>query len=1045
MKKLFLLLVLFLCTSAAVLMAQQTRTITGTVTSAVEGEGPIPGVSVSVPGTTLGVFTDANGHFSLNIPQNAKTLVFSFIGMKTQEVPITADGKFDVLMEQDLLNLDEVIVTGVAAGTPKKKMAVSVERVDADKLMEVPSGSASSALQGKVSGVTIINSTGEPGSQATILVRGATQITGSQAPLIVLDGAIMEGTLGDINVDDIESIEVVKGASAAALYGSRAGNGVIAVTTRRGNMLTEGRTEVTIRNEYGMNQLAKKYDLSTHHAYVLAADQSEYAYTRYAGVTYPADYNATEAGVSGTRSLETDQYQDNEYAKINDQEGAIFSQNDFYTNYFSVGSNLGKTNLLVSFENNVQSGVMVETDGYRRNSFRLNVDHKLTPKLSLSASNLYVKSHTQDPGGANYSNGGVFFDVLLIEPDVDLYYPNPDGQPYNFLPCVWNSEQENPIYQLWKGEELTTRNRVLGTYSAKYNFTSWLNLEAKYAFEYSTNDYSTYYPYDGYTRAGNTPVYSLGSLYISNSNLLSQNAQTTLNFNKKFGNFNTRAKLSYLFEKQEYNSNSATGYDFSLAGIPSMDAIAGNKTSTSYKDKVLAKNYFAILYLDYKDKYIFDGMFRYDGSSLFGADARWNPYYRVSAAYRVTEDLKIPGVQEFKLRAAYGTAGQRPGFADQYEVMSISGGNVSKSQLGNKLLKPSLSKELEFGVNIDFLTRFSFELVRSETNTTDQILAVPLAVQYGGWPFQVQNAGALNSKVWESSLDAQIIRSKDFTWNLGFVFDRVRTMITALSVPPFQTGPQGQEANKAFYIRAGEVFGAMYGYGFLRSLDDMQAQLAATNLTSTWWDDTSIDSYVLNSDGFVIVKGTEGTTSEVPVKRLDENGKLWYGKIGDSNPAFKIAMRNNFNYKGFGLYALLEWKNGGDVYNKSAQWLTRDDRHGMMDQFGKPDYLKKTISYYKVFYDTNNQTDFWVEDGSYLKLRELSLSYSIPSSALKGFIKGAFKDIKIAFIGKNLYTLTNYTGYDPEVGTTNGTQYFAYDFMGYPLYRSYSASLELKF
>ena len=206
-----------------------------------------------------------------------------------------------------------------------------------------------------------------------------------------------------------------------------------------------------------------------------------------------------------------------------------------------------------------------------------------------------MKSRTQDPGGANYSNGGVFFDVLLIEPDVDLYYPNPDGQPYNFLPCVWNSEQENPIYQLWKEEELTTRNRVLGTYSAKYNFTSWLNLEAKYAFEYSTDDYSTYYPYDGYTRAGNTPVYSLGSLYLSNSNLLSQNAQTTLNFNKKFGDFNTRAKLSYLFEKQEYTSNSATGYDFSLAGIPSMDAIAGNKTSTSYIGESTCKELFCNL------------------------------------------------------------------------------------------------------------------------------------------------------------------------------------------------------------------------------------------------------------------------------------------------------------------------------------------------------------------------------------------------------------------------------------------------------------------
>ena len=1034
MKKLFLLIALFVFAGTTTLLAQ-TKVITGTVTSAIEGEGALPGVSVTVPGTTLGVYTDITGKYSLAVPTNATRLVFTFVGMKTQDVEIGGKTVIDIAMEQDLMNLDEVIVTGVAAGTPKKKMAVSVERVSEGQLKEVFANSASSALQGKVSGVTVINSTGAPGGAATILVRGATQISGSQAPLIILDGAIMEGTLGDINVDDIESIEVVKGASASALYGSRAGNGVIAVTTRRGNALAEGKTEVIFRNEFGMNQLAKKYDLATHHAYKLVPGSTT-AYTNYLGVTYPVDYHGTEQGVSGSRTLETDQYMDNPYAVLYDHEDAIFSKNNFYTNYVSVGSNLGKTNFLLSFENNVQSGLLVETSGYTRNSFRLNVDHKISSKISVSASNLYIKSKTQDPGGVDEFGGGMFFDVLLTEPDVDYYFPNPDGQPYNYLPSTWNLEEQNPIYQLWKIKDNSTRDRVLGTYSAKYNMTSFLNFEGKYAFEYSTSESSSYNPYDTYTRSGDIPIYSLGSLYIGNTILFSRNAQITANFNKKFGDFNTRAKLSYLFEKSTYNSNSASGSDFGLAGIPSFDAIAGNISSTSYKNAVLAKNYFGILYLDYKDKYIFDGMIRYDGSSLFGADARWNPYYRISGAYRVAEDFKIPGIQELKIRAAYGTAGQRPSFADQYEVMYISNGNVTKTQLGNRLLKPSLSKEWEFGLNIDFLNRFSFELVRSETNTSDQILSVPLAVQYGGWPSQVQNAGSLNSKVWESSFNIQVARKKDLTYNIGFVFDRVRTKITELNVPPYQTGPNGQEAYKAFYIREGEVFGAMYGYKFLKSLDELELQLASTD---------NINNYVINSDGYVIVKGTEGTTLEAPVKKLDENGSLWFGKIGDSNPVFNLSMTNTLNFKGFGVYALVGWKNGGDVYNKSAQWLTRDDRHGMMDQFGKADYLKKTISYYKVFYDVNNQTDFWVEDGSYLKLRELSLSYNVSSDALKGFVNGYLKGIKLAFIGKNLVTVSKYSGYDPEVGTSNGTQYFAYDFMGYPNYRSYSVSLELKF
>lgn len=690
MKKQLLLIVLFVFMGASTLLAQ-TRVITGTVTSSVEGEGPIPGVSVTVLGTTLGAYTDMAGKYTLSVPENSRTLSFSFIGMKTREETIGDRSVIDVVMEQDLLNLDEVIVTGVAAGTPKKKLAVSVERVDENKLKEVYAGSASSALQGKVAGLTIISSNGEPGSAATILVRGATQISGSQAPLIILDGAIMEGTLGDINVDDIESIEVVKGASASALYGSRAGNGVIAVTTRRGNLLVEGRTEVIVRNEFGINTLAKKYNLATHHQYQLADDQGSFPYTRYKGVTYPANYPGYgDDGIDGSRSIEPDQYLDNPYARIYDHEEEVFPGSSYYTNYVSVGSNLGKTNFLLSFENNRQSGLVAETDGYKRNSFRLNVDHKLTPKLALSASNLYVKSSTQDPGGASYYNGGVFFNTLLIEPDVDFNAPNPDGQPYLFIPNKWQDEQESPIYNLWKIEDLTKRDRILGTYSARYNLINSISLEGKYAFEYSLGDYTTYNPYDTYVRGGEGPVYSLGSYYRASSADFSQNFQATVNFNKKIGDFNTRAKLSYLFEKEAYKSHSATGSDFSLGGVPTFDAISGNKSITSYQDEIIAKNYFAILYLDYKDKYIFDGMYRYDGSSLFGSEARWNPYYRLSAAWRITEDIKIPGVQEFKLRAAYGTAGQRPGFADQYEVMSIGGGLTSKSQLGNINLKPSL-------------------------------------------------------------------------------------------------------------------------------------------------------------------------------------------------------------------------------------------------------------------------------------------------------------------------------------------------------------------
>jgi len=390
-----------------------------------------------------------------------------------------------------------------------------------------------------------------------------------------------------------------------------------------------------------------------------------------------------------------------------------------------------------------------------------------------------------------------------------------------------------------------------------------------------------------------------------------------------------------------------------------------------------------------------------------------------------------------KLRAAYGTAGQRPPFAAQYEVMAVSNGVASKDYKGNKYLKPSRTSEFEVGFDMDFLNRFSFSIVYANDITEDQFLEAPQASYANGWRTQWVNAGTLESNTVEASLNAKIVTTKDFAWSANIVFDRNRNKITKLNIPPYQTGPQGQEAYKAFYIREGETFGVMYGSHFLISMDELSKQIDFMGGT--------MDDYTINADGFVIEKGTEGTIKEAPIKELDENGKQAFVKIGDSNPDFKMGISSTLTYKAVTLYFLFDWKQGGDIYNKTAQWLTRDDRHGMMDQAGKPENAKKTIDYYKAFYDVNDQNDFWIEDGTYVKLREMSLSYNLTQKALNSVALGFLKGAKLSVIGRNLLTFTNYTGFDPEVGTTNGTQIYAYDFMGYPNFRSFSASLELKF
>jgi TonB-linked SusC/RagA family outer membrane protein len=1039
MKKIMLLIAVVLFTGVQLLYAQ-TKSISGVVTSSEDGS-TVPGASIMVKGTTLGTITDIDGNFTLQVPVDAKSLLFSFVGLKTIELPIGNQTTFNVTLEPDVFGIDEVIVSGVSSETPRKKLAVSVGRVGEQELKEVPASSAASALQGKMAGVSVTSSTGEPGSSATILVRGATQISGSQNPLIIVDGVQMQGTLADINVDDIESIEVVKGASASALYGSQAGNGVVVVTTKRGKAIGRGETLVTFRNEYGVNRVATTYDLSDSHAYLLADDwQNVSTYTKFAGVTYPDGYAGGYGNLAGSRILKADHYMDNSYRLYKNNQEEMYTGSEFYTNYISVQNNTGNTNFLASFENYKNGGILFETDSYTRNSYRMNIDHRISDKVSVSASNLFVKAQQNFPGGDSKYNGGVFFNLLLTAPDIDLTLKNPDGQPYAFIPDPWESTTENPLYNLWKKQDNLERDRFLGSYALNWDITNDLKFIGEYSFENTSNINTEFQPYDTYGRGSGEYgfLYTEGLYYKYSSKLFSERAQANLFYSKNFGDINLRAKASYLYENEEFQSFSSTGSDFGVKEVPSFDAIKGNISSTSYQSQVVANNIFGILYLDYKDKYIFDGMYRYDGSSLFGENERWQPYFRLSGAWRISEDFKIDGIQEMKLRAAYGTAGQRPPFSAQYEVMSVSNGIASKSAKGNKDLKPSHTSEFEVGLDVDFLNRFSFSAVYANGITTDQFLQAPQASFANGWNTQWVNAGTLESNTIEASLQTKIINRSDFSWNVNIVFDRNRNKITELNIPPYQTGPEGQEAYKAFYIREGETFGVMYGSHFLRSMDELAQQIG-------FMSGKKLEDYTINSDGFVIPIGTEGTTSELPVKQLDENGKQAFVKIGDSNADFKMGFASTLNYKAITLYFLFDWKQGGDIYNKTAQWLTRDDRHGMMDQAGKPENEKKTIDYYKAFYDVNDFNDFWIEDGTYLKLRELSLSYTMPKGTLSKFASGFVKDARLSLIGRNLLTLTNYTGFDPEVGTTNGTQIYAYDFMGYPNFRSFSASLELKF
>lgn len=1031
-------LVLFFCLSSLSLHLFSQQKIGGRVTEAGTQE-PILGASIVVKDyPEIGTTTDLDGYYSLdNIPKSASAIEVSYVGMYTQYIAIKSRDTINIALKPKVTELDRVIISGVAAETAQEKMTVSVDQVDSEQLNQVPSFNASSSLQGKVSGVAVQQFSGQPGSGATIQLRGATSMIGSQEPLVIVDDAIFQGNLGDIGADDIENIEVVKGASASALYGSQAGNGVIVINTKRGEQLEEDETTVELRNEFGVSYINNYIDLANHHQYLLEdPDNPGDAYTDYAGVYYPEDYSyGSNPLILGSRRIDPDHYIDNPYAFTNNLQEQFFKRGQNYVNYVGVSRRTEGTNYHLSFENNKQGGIIKETDGYSRKTFRANIDIELTDYLSVSSSNMFSNVNSQNPGGVNLFNGGAFFDVLFTLPDVDLTWENEEsGEPYDLDLSHWNSQETNPLYQVANVDESLQKNIILGNYKANFNPIKPINISLAYSFDRRTTNHKELEPYNYLVKASTKGELnkSKGSLYQSNGFAMNQTVQATTHFSKKFDNWNTTFKLSYLFEDYHYNYSSIYGTQFSVSGNPTLDAITGEKQTSSHEETVRAENIFGIAQIDYNSKYLFDAMYRYDGSSKFGADSRWHSYYRLSGGWRITEDFDIPGFQELKIRAAFGTSGQRPGYAAQYETYTVNpGGNYFKSTYGNRNLQPSTTTEMEYALNASFLDRFNLEVSYSVSETRDVFMERNLPA-YHGWNTQWDNAGAMESEAYEASLKANVIQTDNFAWNSSITFDRIRSRITELDVPPKLIGTEAQES-KAFYLRENETFGIIYGEKFLTSLDDLPSAADRSN-------------YTINSDGYVIVKGTEGTVLEKPVKLTDENGNPVKVKIGNTNPDFNMGFANTFRIKGFTLYALIDWQEGGDVYNRSRQWLYRDHRAGEVDQYGKPENAKKTYDYYSNLYNVNRISSEFVEDASYVKIREAAVYYRFNIS--KSFIK----ELKIGIIGRNLYTFTDYTGYDPEVAMPRyaesgvpGSSYYKVDAYSYPNHASISGSLTIKF
>jgi TonB-linked SusC/RagA family outer membrane protein len=1013
--------------------------IVGTVTDAESGR-PLSGAQVYLDGTTLGVLTSSEGRYTLpNVRPGRYTVMVQIIGYsqgRQAGAAVTAGQTttIDFRMTTTVLSLQEVVVTGVTDPIAGVKAPIAIARVSKENIATVPTtSSALAAIQGKVAGASIIRGSGAPGSGVNILLRTPTSIQQSNSPLFVVDGVILSqsinGTTIDLEALDIESFEVIKGAAAASLYGSRAAAGVISITTSRGKNVPLDQTRITVRTEVGSSQAPTGMPLSRAHHYLQRAD----------GMWIDT------AGREVTRELRViaaDNIMDNPYATpVFDNVSQFFKPAAFSTISVNLRHSSQTTNFLTSVNQFNERGSLVTNDGFVRRDFRINLDHRLRDDFSLAISG-YHSRYARDLLLQGTGEGGLFWDLLLTEPDVNLGARDANGnllqQPDRTIPA------ENPLFGEQEDDEDEWRTRTLGSIDVRYSPFTWLNFASNFSYDRSDTKTQFYRP-KGRPLSIEDDDPADGSLDKEDDYSDALNASLAGTVLRNIGKLTTRTTLRGLIEREERTVVEANGDNFYVMGIPDLSVAATRAISSQFTD-IRSTAYSVNTGLDYDGKYIVDALIRRDGSSLFGPDARWQTYGRVAGAWRMASENFWPWkntFNEFKLRYAVGTAGNRPGFSSQYEVWTVSStGTVGKTTLGNRELKPEDVIEHEAGIDMIFKNRYSLQLTYARQETRDQLIQLPLPAVVG-YPAQWVNTGVNTGKTFEMTFEAQVVNRPGFSWNTTLVADRMRSKITEWNRACFFDGLQN--------ICGGSSLSEMWGNRFLTSPGEIARRAGA-----------QANEFQVNDDGYLVWVGAGntwrdglskslwGTTGVVngttyfwgePILETDSLGFNTNSRIGESLPDFSMGWLNNVNWGGLSIHTQFHSQIGGNVYNGSRQRLHQHLRHGDLDQTGKPAERKKTIAYYQRLYNANVNTTHFVENATYLKLRELSVQYRLGKSLLSKVGLGGTEGLSLGLIGRNIFTWTNYTGFDPEVGSVLERR----DTFGYPNVRNLTFTAEITF
>ncbi len=1054
-------------------MAQQTGTIVVNVKNKQSG-APIQGAQISVVGTRLGTLTNPEGRALIaGVPTGSHTVSVTFLGFSDVRRPNvqTVAGQtatIEVTLEESVLSMQQLIITGSSDPTAGIKLPYTVARVDSMQLQVPTANSAVAALQGKVAGLSIIKGNGRPGAGVNILLRSPTAFEGSNTPLFVIDGVIIASdvtglpTTGDIEATDIESIEVIKGAAAASIYGSRAAAGVISIKTNRGANGPKNQTRVTARTEMGRDYLAGSIPITTTHHYIMNAQGTRLANsagrdTLWSGRTArPCSGNNTVAPCG--------RFADQPYpGQTYDNLQALYNPGQFLSNNFSLSQTTDNTTFRIALSRLDQKGTLANNDGFWRNTGRVSIDHRVGTKLSIAFTGDHSKSYEDEISGDPYE------DILTYPLFINLAAKDANG---NYIQVPDSTvELENPLWRQGSRDNYNMRARTQGNFTARYSLKNWVSLDGQVSYDRADTKIQTYVP-------KGTPVFddedlipSDGQLVLTHRENTAYNGAFGATFTRQFADLNARFAVRGTFERDYREQLDATGEDFLVGGTRDLTVAGTMDDMNSSTSDVRANGYYGDLALDFKDRYTGSFLVRRDGSSLFGPQNKWHTYKRLAGAWLISREpfFNVGFVNELKLRYAMGEAGGRPGFTNQYETWPTSrGSGITRGTAGNPTLRPQFTREQEAGIDLlAFDNRVQLELVRAWQTSKDQIILIPATV-ISGYSSLMANAALVKGRTYEATLTAYPVRSRNWTWSINANADNTRSTLVEWGRSCFWGSNVGRETE---YTCDGEHAG------------DMWMQMTAKNLDHlpSWLQDVR-DEFTVNDEGYVVWVGKNPTTGQTnsyldgltltPAQCLrtgvtgcgwgasfSRNGRVYrWGEpfrrwnegadevqrenLGSSLPDVGFGFGSNLRYKGLSTFLGFRGQIGGKVYNETKMWYYANLRHGDFDQTGKPDGLKKTIDYYQraLGQGDSGWVDLFLEDGTYLKLGEARVSYRARREQTRKFLGSAApNEITLGLNARNLFTLTGYSGFDPEVGSP----LYRIDFVDHPFTRTLTFTVDI--